>query len=115
MDETNKTGGFLSDTQYNFAKFLTVTLLPAIGTLYFGLAQIWGLPNGEAILGTMMALQVFIGAIMGISTRQYENSGARFDGTLTTTETPEKHIVSVETDLHPDELAKKDEVILKVK
>ena len=111
----NEAGSFLSDKQYNFIKFMTVTFLPALGTLYFALATAWGLPAPEQILGSCLAVQAFIAVIMGISTKQYQNSDARFDGVLTTTETPKKKIVSVETHLHPDELAKKDEVLLKVK
>lgn len=112
-DDNN--GGFLSDKQYDAVKFLTIVFLPSMGTLYFALATIWGLPSPEQVLGTILALETFIGAVMGISTKQYKDSDARFDGTLTTTDTPTKKIVSVETDLHPDELAEKDEVILKVK
>ena len=111
----NDAGGFLSNKQYDFIKFLTVVLLPALGTLYFALAQIWNLPSGEEILGTMMALQVFIGAVMGISTKAYNASDAKYDGTLTTSDTPQKTIVSVETKDHPEVLAQKDEVLLKVK
>lgn len=107
-------GGFFSNKQYDFVKFLTVVLLPALGTLYFALAQTWDLPAGEEVLGTLMALQVFIGAVMGISTKAYKDSDARFDGVMTTTDTPKKKIISVETNLHPDELAQKDEVVLKV-
>lgn len=107
-------GSFLSDKQYNFVKFLTVTFLPAVGTLYFALASTWGLPAPEQVLGTCLSVQAFIAVIMGISTKQYQNSDARFDGAVTIAETPEKHIVAVEG-IHPDDMAKKDEVLLKVK
>lgn len=107
-------GGFFSNKQYDFIKFLNVVFLPALGTLYFALAQTWGLPAGEEVLGTLMALQVFIGGVMGISTKAYTQSDARFDGVMTTTDTPKKKIIAVETNLHPDDLAKKDEVLLKV-
>jgi hypothetical protein len=116
LNETSDTPPFVfSDKVFNRLKWGTGIVLPACGTLYFALAQIWGLPGGEAILGSIIAVQAFLGVVLGISTKQYNNSDAKFDGTLTTTETPKKKIVSVETNLHPDELAKKDEVLLKVK
>jgi glucose-6-phosphate-specific signal transduction histidine kinase len=115
LSDTSDTPIMLTDTQYNALKWVVGIVIPAIGTLYFAVAKIWALPAGEQVLGTLIAIQAFLGALLGISTRQYKNSDARFDGTLTTTDTPTKKIVSVETDLHPNELAKKDEVVLKVK
>lgn len=114
MNETKNSGLFLSDKLYNFFKFLTITLLPALGTLYFALAQIWNLPAGEEVLGTMMALQVFIGAIMGISTRQYENSGAKYVGTINIDESPEKETYSLELKDDPEMLKEKGEATFKV-
>lgn len=115
-ETTEETPPFvLTDRQYTILKWVVGIVIPAIGTLYFGVAKIWNLPAGEQILGTLIVTQAFLGALLGISTKRYMDSDARFDGTLTTTETPTKKIVSVETNLHPNELAKKDEVILKVK
>ena len=61
----------LSNSVYDFLKFLCTILLPAIGTLYFALSKIWGLPLAEEIVGTLSAIAVFIGAIIGISSAQY--------------------------------------------
>ncbi len=113
-DQTDTSAFGLSNKLYDFIKFLTVVLLPALGTLYFGLAQIWNLPSGEEVLGTLMVLQVFIGAVMGISTKAYENSGARYSGVINTTETPEKLVYSLDLKDDPETLQKKDEVIFKV-
>lgn len=49
-------------------------LLPAAGTLYFALSGIWGLPYGEQIVGTITAIDTFIGVILGISTSQYKKA-----------------------------------------
>lgn len=105
----------LSNKQYNILKWIVGIVIPAVGTLYFGVAKIWNLPAGEQVLGTLVVIQAFLGALLGISSKRYNDSDARYDGTLTTTETPTKKIVSVETNIHPEELAQKDEVILKVK
>lgn len=115
-ETTDETPPFvLTDKQYNILKWVVGIVIPAVGTLYFGVAKIWNLPSGEQVLGTLIVLQAFLGAMLGISSKRYKDSDARYDGTLTTTETPTKKIVSVETNIHPEELAKKDEVILKVK
>ena len=49
-------------------------LLPAAGTLYFTLAGIWGLPYGEQVVGTITAVDTFLGVILGISTSQYNKT-----------------------------------------
>ena len=61
----------LNDKTYNILKWVALVLLPALGTLYFALAGIWGFPYGEQIVGTITAIDTFLGVILGISTVQY--------------------------------------------
>lgn len=61
----------LPDNVYNTLKWITLILLPALATLYFALSGIWGLPYGEQIVGTLAAIETFLGALLGISTIQY--------------------------------------------
>lgn len=61
----------LSNKQYNILKWVALILLPAMGALYFGLAGIWNFPYGEQIVGTITVIDTFLGAILGISTVQY--------------------------------------------
>ena len=61
----------MSNETYNVLKFIAQVILPAIGTLYFALAQIWDLPLAEEIVGTITAVDAFLGAVLGISTAQY--------------------------------------------
>lgn len=56
---------------YDTLKWIAQIVLPAIATLYFALASIWGLPYGEQIVGTITAIDAFLGAILGISTANY--------------------------------------------
>nr|DAZ02170.1 MAG TPA: holin [Caudoviricetes sp.] len=65
----------LSDKTYSLLKWVALILLPALGTLYFALASIWGLPFGEQIVGTITAVDTFLGAILGISTNNYKKNG----------------------------------------
>lgn len=72
---TIKTGGKnmkISDKTYDTLKWVALLLLPALGTLYFALAGIWGLPYGEQIVGTITAVDTFLGAILKISTNTYK-------------------------------------------
>ena len=67
----------MNDKVYDVLKWIAMYLLPAFGTLYFALASIWGLPYGEQIVGTITAIDTFLGVILGISTAQYNK---RADG-----------------------------------
>lgn len=64
----------LSNKTYDTLKWIAQYLLPASGTLYFALASIWGLPYGEEIVGTITAVDAFLGVLLGISTLQYNKS-----------------------------------------
>lgn len=61
----------MDNNTYDFLKWIAQILLPAVGTLYFALSQIWGLPFGEQIVGTITAVDAFLGAILGISSANY--------------------------------------------
>ena len=64
----------LSNKMYDLLKWIAMYFLPALGTLYFALAGIWGLPYGEEIVGSITAVDTFLGVILGISTVQYKKS-----------------------------------------
>lgn len=59
------------NSTYDILKWVAQLLLPALATLYFALASIWGLPYGEQIVGTITAIDAFLGIILGISTVNY--------------------------------------------
>jgi hypothetical protein len=64
----------MSDKTYDTLKWIAIILLPAIGTLYFTLSGIWGFPYAEQIVGTITAVDTFLGVILGISNMQYKNN-----------------------------------------
>lgn len=64
----------LSNKMYDTLKWVAMYLLPALGTLYFALSGIWGLPFGEQIVGTITAVDTFLGVILGISSNQYKKN-----------------------------------------
>ena len=61
----------LSNKLYDILKWVAQYFLPAAGTLYFALASIWGLPYGEQVIGTITALDIFLGVCLGLSTAAY--------------------------------------------
>lgn len=66
----------MNNRTYDILKYIAQIVLPALGTLYFALAQIWGLPYGEAVVGTITAVDAFLGALLRISTNSY-NKGEK--------------------------------------
>lgn len=64
----------LSNEAYDALKFIAQIALPAAGTLYFALAGIWNLPYGEQVVGTVTAVDAFLGALLQISTNQYNKT-----------------------------------------
>lgn len=65
-----------NDKVYNTLKWIAMYLLPALGTLYFALSGIWGLPYGEQVVGTITAVDTFLGVLLGISSANYEGDGS---------------------------------------
>lgn len=61
----------LNNKLYDILKYIALIVLPALATLYFALSSIWGLPYGEQIVGTITAIDCFLGALLGISTSVY--------------------------------------------
>ena len=61
----------MSNKLYDILKWIAMVVLPAIATLYFALAGIWGLPYAEEIVGTITAVDTFLGVLLGISAAQY--------------------------------------------
>ena len=64
----------LSNRAYDILKWIAMYLLPAIGTLYFAIASIWNLPYGEQVVGTITAIDTFLGVLLGISSTQWKNA-----------------------------------------
>lgn len=67
----------MSNKTYDNLKWIAQFFLPALGTLYFALAGIWGLPYGEQVVGTITAIDTFIGVTLGISSASYHKDSER--------------------------------------
>lgn len=66
----------MSNKLYDVLKWIALVLLPAIATLYFALAGIWGFPYAEEVVGTITAIDTFLGVLLGISSAQYHKKNA---------------------------------------
>ena len=61
----------MTNKSYDILKWIAQILLPALAALYAALASIWGFPYGEEVVGTLSAVDVFLGALLQVSTKNY--------------------------------------------
>lgn len=61
----------MSSKVYDVLKYIALIVLPALATLYAGLAEIWSLPFAKAIPMTIMAVDTFLGALLKLSSDKY--------------------------------------------
>lgn len=106
----------MSNRLYDALKFTAQIVLPALGTLYFGLAMIWNLPKAEEVVGTVTVVDTFLGVLLGLTTKQYNNSDAKYDGHIevesTSPDGPKVFSLNLHSD--PETLDQKKEVVFKV-
>lgn len=66
----------MSNKVYDVLKWIAQIAIPAVATLYFALAGIWGWPYGEQVVGTLTAVDTCLGVLLGISSAQYNKVNA---------------------------------------
>ena len=109
----NKT--MLTEGAYDFFKKAAQIYIPALGTFYFALSTIWGLPFGKEIVGSLMAFDTFLGVCLGISTNNYDDSGAAHDGEMVAIPKPDGGVTySLNFNGDPQDIVKQDSVSFKV-
>ncbi len=64
----------MSDKVYDTLRYIALVVLPAAGTLYFALSGIWDLPYGEQVVGTITAVDAFLGALLDAARRKYSET-----------------------------------------
>lgn len=105
----------LTDTSYSVGKKLVQVILPAFSAMYFGLATIWGLPAAEQVVGTTAIITTFLGVSLGISSIQYDASGAAYDGSLVVKKGENgRKIFSLELNGDPEEVVNKTSITFKI-
>ena len=66
----------MSNKTYDVLVWIAQIVLPALGALYAALSGIWGFPYGNEIVGTITAVDVFLGALLKISNEQYKKENS---------------------------------------
>lgn len=106
----------LSNRVYNALKVLSTMLLPAASALYLSLDQIWDLPRETEVVGTVAAVNVFVGVLIGLSTKSYNNSDAKYDGAIDVYEdtNEDRTVFSLNLNEDPENLKSMSSVNFKV-
>lgn len=102
---------------YDFLKFCALVAFPSLGTFYFALAGIWGFPAAEQVVGTIVAVDAFLGVILQISSTKYASSDAQFDGDVhVSTDGQGRYVYSLELNDDPEltTIEEKDKLVFKV-
>ena len=103
----------LSQKMYEVLKRIAMVWLPAAATLYGGVAAFWGLPATSAVIGTIVAVDTFLGILLGVSTSQY-NAGASASGIITVNSDPSVGRLSFNITQDLDELEQLGLAVFKV-
>ena len=104
----------LSNKTYDILKYIAVIVLPAVGTLYFAIAQFWHLGNATEVVGTIMAVDAFLGALLQISSKSYSKSESKYDGSIDVEENEEAKRFSLNLNSDPTTLDSQKQVLFKV-
>lgn len=62
----------LSNKTYDILKWIALTVLPAAGLFYAALSKIWGFPYATEVVGTIAAVDTFLGSLLGLSSMKYK-------------------------------------------
>lgn len=107
---------FLSNKMYDFWKYVAQIFLPAMGALYFALSQIWGLPYGEEVIGTITAVDIFLGALLLLSSNTYNKAvDGEAGGTLMVDRSETDPLLYLELDAPIDTLPLQKQIMFRVK
>lgn len=105
----------ISSPAYDQLKKIVQLGLPAAGTLYFTLSTIWGLPYGEQVVGTIAAVNTFLGGLLSYSSKTYNQSAAKYNGEINIVQTEDGvKRYSLELNADPETLDGHSEVTFKV-
>lgn len=105
----------MSNATFDVLKWVAQIALPAVGALYFALAGIWGLPNADEVVGTIVAVDAFLGVVLGLSTAKYNKSDAAFDGDFVVHDSADGAKVSLDLSTDPDQVIFGDQKAVRLK
>lgn len=90
----------LTNKVYDRLKFFVQIVIPAAMTAYATIAALWGLGYTDKIVGTLAALNLFFGIVLGVSKSRYNpDTDVTYDGTMVVNENdPNKDIFTLKID-----------------
>lgn len=104
----------LNDKWYTILEFVARVLLPGLATLYLAVAALWGVENGPQVVGTIVAVDAFLGLFLGVAQRSYDASEAKYDGSIDVIPQGEGTLYSLNLNGQPEEIAGMSTVTFKV-
>lgn len=119
MSDTNTPvqGLQLSNGVYNRSKFVVQIVMPAITVLYATLSEFWGFPKVQEVVGSVNAVALFLGIVLGISSASYRKTvgAANPVGTFVVTEDVNgKKSVKLDLDEDPEQFIGKGSIVFNV-
>lgn len=115
-EDRERKGPWVTDGMFNVLRLLVELVLPASGSLYLGLAEIWGLPHRMEVVGTIAVVTTFLGVCLKLLRSNYEASEAKYDGEFVVNETdPMKDVFRLEVGTPFGQITNQDELRLKVR
>lgn len=67
----------LSNKAYDVGRYVAQVALPATATLYAAVGGLWGLGKVTEVVGTITAVDTFLGALLLLSGAQYQKEQRR--------------------------------------
>ena len=61
----------MTNKVYDILKWIAQVVLPAFATWYAAVASIWNLGYVTEVVGTITAIDTFLGIVLGVSSAQY--------------------------------------------
>lgn len=89
---------------YDFLKFMALMVFPAAGALYWALGEIWHFPATEQVIGTLAAIDTFLGAVIGKISKNFEANRPKPDmmGDLIMRQAPNGEILGMRLETHQE-------------
>lgn len=112
--ESRSPNPFLSKKTFDLIKYFIWIVLPTVGTVYFILAVVWGLPAEKEVLGSIVVIQTAVNVMLGINASSFAVTTTKPSGTIQITESLDKTTYSLELDDDPEFLDDKDEIVFRV-
>lgn len=107
-------GRFTANQAYDALKFVAQILLPAVGVAYYGFAGIWGLPQADEVVGSILVIDTFLGVFLAFWKAKYDNSDAAYDGEVILTPDHENGMTNVNFLVPPHAVQTQKSIVLKV-